>query len=62
MFADKAERTLTLAVSQVVKLMWQKYTQVQPKCNPIWSHSLASEVANLKPVSIRDAAINQFYN
>ncbi len=32
MFADKAERMLTLAVSQVVKLMWQKYTQVRPKC------------------------------
>ncbi len=32
MFPDKAERMLTLAVSQVVKLMWQKYMQVRPKC------------------------------
>ncbi len=29
--------------------------------NPSWSHSLVSEVANLKPVNIRYAAINQFY-
>ncbi len=44
--------------------MWQKYTsptQMFNVINPSWSHSLASEVANLKPVNIRYAAMNQFY-
>ncbi len=64
-FADKAERTLTLAVSQVVKFNVAKIhaclTQMFNVINPSWSHSLASEVANLKLVNIKYAAINQFY-
>ncbi len=36
-------------------------TQMFNVINPSWSHSVASEVANLKPVNIRYAAINQFY-
>ncbi len=57
MFADKAERTLTLIQAKIHASPTQMFNVI----NPSWSHSLASEVANLKPVNIRDAAFNQFY-